>query len=183
MIKVKEKNIVYDEALEKALEALISNERAAAKMDGVFQGRQDVINNPEKYDLQKSIKWSIKDNEHIHRIENFLLCWQAQHKKDCTVYKAIQTEINWLKNLCPQKDCSDCAKHLEGYISGRADSENELLNRYGMVIMPDGELHIQSRWKPSEEQLNALGDITNSMWEYDEGFKELTSLLTSLEKL
>ena len=55
-----------------------------------------------------------------------------------------------------QKNCSDCPKHLEGYISGRGDAENKLLDQYGILIMPEGELHMKPRWKPSEEQTDAL---------------------------
>ena len=56
----------------------------------------------------------------------------------------------------PKPDCDGCAKHLEGYLNGRVDAENKLLEGYGILWMPDGELHIKPRWKPSEEQMEAF---------------------------
>ena len=71
--------------------------------------------------------------------------------------------IDKLKSLRPQPkpDCSACAKHLEGYISGRADAEKELLEKYGMIITPDDEIRIkpQPHWKPSKEQVSILAKV------------------------
>ena len=95
--------------------------------------------------------------------------------------------ISWLKSLRPLKDCSDCAKHLEGYISGRSAAENKLLEQFGALVTPEGELHIKPRWKPSEEQMGALN------YAYCELFKRedvghnilgpLQKLLDDLKKL
>jgi len=61
--------------------------------------------------------------------------------------------LAWIEK---QKDCSGCAKHLEGYISGRCDAENKLLEQFGAIITPEGELHVKPRWKPSDEMMEAL---------------------------
>ena len=50
--------------LEQTLDAYkISDERATAKMEGRIEGRQDVINNPEEYGLQKPAEPCVTNNE------------------------------------------------------------------------------------------------------------------------
>ena len=96
-------------------------------------------------------------------------------------------------------DCSSCSKSLEGYINGRSDAEIKLLNDYGIVIMPDGELRMEPRqkpaewreedekmrnalWKPSEEQMYALATVANDEVKSSIG-KNLRSLYNDLKKL
>ena len=58
-------------ALEQTLESYkISDERATAKMEGVIEGRQDVIKHPEDYGLteQKPAEWSEEDETFLNSI-------------------------------------------------------------------------------------------------------------------
>ena len=72
----------------------------------------------------------------------------------------VKSVLAWLEKQKEQKDCSDCSKHLEGYINGRADAENKLLSEYGIVISPNGELRMKPRpkWMPFETHLDAVRD-------------------------
>ena len=90
--------------------------------------------------------------------------------------------ISWLKNRRPSKDCSSCAKHLEGYISGRNDAENKLLEQFGALVTPEDELCIKPRWKPSEEQMEALSDAYVEASTFKKG-DILESLYNDLKKL
>ena len=127
--KQEEKQKKQKPALEQTLEAYkISDERATAKMDGRIEGRQDVINNPEEYGLQKPAEWSEEDEKMMDSIINEL----GQHYKTCTSrdcpsasysFKAYQKEIDWLKSLRPSwkpseeqmealKECGWCKRVL-----------------------------------------------------------------------
>ncbi len=47
--------------------------------------------------------------------------------------------------------CQGCAEHIKGYISGRGDAENKLLENFGAIVTPENnELRIQARSKPAE---------------------------------
>lgn len=98
----------------------------------------ELIDCPELLDGDNRIVWTIyhliKDHE-----------WINGAKKE--------EVLSWLEK---RKDCSGCSKHLEGYISGRSDAENKLLEQFGAIITPEGELHVKPRWKPSDEMMEAL---------------------------
>ena len=97
---------------------------------------------PERFNLPPKQEWSEEDEK--------LLNYAISMTDDAQVER-------FLKSLRPPKDCSnDCPKHLQGYIDGRGDAEKKLLDEYGILIMPEGELHMKARWKPSEEQMEAL---------------------------
>lgn len=101
-------------------------------------------------------EWSEEDEKMLNLAIEWAETMSGQFSfvdMDSTDFRKI---INWLKSLRPPKDCSGCSKHLEGYISGRGDAENKLLEMYGILLMPDGELRMKPRWKPSEEQMNCL---------------------------
>ena len=113
---------------------------------------------------QKPAEWSEEDTEMYINVASSLRGYACgleneEHKRH------IQKGLDWLENrfksLRPSKDCSSCAQHLEGYISGRGDAENKLLEQFGAVVTPEDELHIKPRWKPSEEHLSALLAIFN----------------------
>ena len=94
-------------------------------------------------------------------------------------------KIDWLKALRLQKKCSDCAKNIEGYIHGRSNAENKLLEQFGAIITPEGELRMKPHWKPSEEQMLMLLAVIN---EPNNAGSEschiaLKSLLDDLKKL
>ena len=93
------------------------------------------------------------------------------------------SEIAWLKSLRPPKDCSDCSKHLQGYIDGRGDAENKLLEMYGILLTPDGELRMKPRWKPGEEQMKALEVIVRYGDKESTHIKSLRDLYEHLKKL
>ena len=107
--------------------------------------------------------WSEEDEKKRQRIINLL----EQANKNWRIAQnsvPFGDLINWLKSLRPQPDkCDGCSKHLEGYIDGRADAENKLLDQFGILIMPEGELHMKPRWKPSEEQMEALRRAVNKL--------------------
>ena len=91
--------------------------------------------------------------------------------------------IAMLKSLCPSKDCSGCAKHLEGYISGRCDAENKLLEQFGAIITPEDELHIKPRWKPSDEQILAIVEALKYLPNNKDEWIILNTLIDVLKKL
>ena len=113
-----------------------------------------------KYKLKEWLKslrpvkqeWSDEDEKMRRNLMSLL----SNMRGDRITEETYKKYYPWLKDLRPTKDCSDCAKHLEGYISGRSDAENKLLEQFGALITPEDELHIKPRWKPSEEQMNAL---------------------------
>ena len=110
---------------------------------------------PEKFILQPKQEWSEEDEKLLNKVETYLddYCDFLEDESSRFIPEVRET-ISRLKSLRPSKDCSGCAKHLEGYISGRGDAENKLLEQFGALITPEDELHIKPRWKPSEEQLN-----------------------------
>lgn len=129
------------------------------KADGVSEEQEHSwITYLEKQKEQKPAGWNEEDEKMrltcIDIMEHFPRpCGEVIGPwKDC---------IDWLKSLRPSKDCSSCAKHLEGYISGRIDAENKLLEQFGVLVTPEDELHIKPRWKPSEEQMSMLLAVIN----------------------
>ena len=65
-------------------------------------GKKEVIENPEKYGLQKHVEWSEEDEKHINIILRVLdrqQCWDGATGKKFNPY---QGEIDWLKSLRPQ---------------------------------------------------------------------------------
>lgn len=92
-------------------------------------------------------------------------------------------EIAWLKSLRPPKDCSGCSKHLQGYIDGRGDAENKLLEMYGILLIPDGELRMKPRWRPSEEDERMRRMLIDRLRSAEELTDELREwILSYLEK-
>ena len=95
---------------------------------------------------QKPAGWSEEDEEMLEYIigdvNDAKQLYTTKEAKDMA-----DKEIAWLKSLRQQKkpDCDGCAKHLEGYINGRTDAENKLLEKYGIVETPDDELHMKPR--------------------------------------
>ena len=104
---------------------------------------------PERFNLEPKQEWSEEDDK---KLELVIDCIYKFYPDPVMKY----TLKDWLKSLRPPKDCSSCAKHLEGYISGRSDAENKLLEQFGALITPEDELRIKPRWKPSKEQMGAL---------------------------
>lgn len=132
----------------------------------------------------KPVEWSEEDEAMIKSIlfvlESYVSKAECEQNPALTAtYPTYYKEIAWLKSLRPPKDCSGCSKHLEGYISGRGDAEKKLLDEYGILIMPEGELHMKARWKPSEEQMKALQNAV-ALTVCD---KELARLYNQLNKL
>lgn len=142
-----------DEKIKKGLIELIENWNYPQEL---FTTKQNIIAYLERLKEQKPAEWSEDDeyllDETVQHLEELIRIDRERH---CGVnVQYYQRDIDWLKDLHPPKDCSGCAKHLEGYISGRSDAENKLLEQFGALITPEDELHIKPRWKPSEEQLN-----------------------------
>lgn len=83
--------------------------------------------------------------------------------------------------------CDGCAKHLEGYIDGRNDAENKLLEKYGIVETPDDKLEMKARWMPSEEQIECLRkvvyDAEKKHAESTSGYNDFIILRSLLQEL
>ena len=124
---------------------------------GLRDGQKYVLNNLDSYGLCKPAEWSEEDE----KIRRNLMSLLANMRGDRITEETYQKYYSWLKSLRPTKDCSDCAKHLEGYISGRSAAENKLLEQFGALVTPEGELHIKPRWEPSEEQMQYLLAVIN----------------------
>ena len=129
--------------------------------DETYTGRQhipDMLSYLEKQKEQKPAEWSEEDNKRMDAVIELLENTSAIHPN-----YSHRKLIIWLNDLRkqPKPDCNGCAKHLEGYISGRSDAENKLLDGYGILWMPDGELRIKPRWRPSEEQMSMLRAVIN----------------------
>ena len=116
--------------------------------DGVKEGRRL------EREEQKPAEWSDADELIRKSIMEYV---NPAGGTKVTLNSQLEEWYNWLKSLRPRpKDCSACSKHLDGYISGRADAENQMLEQFGAVITPEHELHMKPRWKPSEEQMTVL---------------------------
>lgn len=129
------------------------------KPQGVYV---DCTEHPEWYGMPpkepKPAEWSEEDNKRMDAVIELLENTSAIHPN-----YSHRKLIIWLNDLRkqPKPDCDGCAKLLEGYINGRTDSENKLLEKYGIVETPEDELHMKARWKPSEEQMSALLAMLN----------------------
>ena len=140
-----------------------------------------------KYKLKEWLKslrpvkqeWSDEDEKMRRNLMSLL----ANMRGDRITEETYQKYYSWLKSLRPPKDCSDCAKHLEGYISGRSDAENKLLEQFGALVTPEGELHIKSRWKPSEEQILAIVEALKYLPNNKDEWMILNTLIDFLKKL
>lgn len=97
------------------------------------------------------LAWLANQKEQKPNIE---ICPHSIKSKSYSMHPIMTSEM--FQGKLEQKDCSGCSKHLEGYISGRGDAENKLLADYGILIMPDGELRMKPKWKPSDEMMEAL---------------------------
>lgn len=133
----------------------------------------------------KPAEWSEEDEEMLGCVMDDV----REARRTCTRdydRELCDKEMDWLNNrlksLRPTKDCNGCSKHLEGYISGRSDAENKLLDMYGILLMPDEELRMKPRWKPSEEQMEALESATENCAysEYQDCLRELIKQLKNL---
>lgn len=156
-----------------------------------FEDGYDWLEKNLEYMKPNKQEWSEEDADML----NCCISSIEEAKENRYAYKetdgdtSYDREIDWLKSLRPSKDCSSCAKHLEGYISGRIDAENKLLEQFGALVTPEDELHIKPRWKPSKEQMDALNEIINTLaaskhpHESDYLFNMLNGLRKNLKKL
>jgi hypothetical protein len=56
----------------------------AAKIEGIIEGRQDVINNPEKYGLQKPAEWTDDEKDKLNRIYRLIGIAADEHAYSTT---------------------------------------------------------------------------------------------------
>lgn len=77
----------------------ISDERSTAKMEGRIEGRQDVINNPEEYGLQKPVEWSEEDLNMIGSIMSTIELDIQRNKKYPGIKKVHEKELKWFNGL------------------------------------------------------------------------------------
>ena len=147
--------------LKQTLEAYkISDERATAKMEGWIEGRQDVINNPEEYGLQKPVEWNEEDDALLKEIVSFFKDGTVKLQHDLDLY-AVFLE-NKFKSLRPQSKqewdtydkamvtCIVCC--LDGQFVSEAARKQALewFNKHRRDFLSSYS------WKPSKEQLGAL---------------------------
>ena len=121
---------------------------------------------------EQLLAWLEKQKEPHKRLRD-KTPWIVTAKEELTHdEERLQANLEELHRIRAEKEkqkeqkpieCSDCAKHLEGYISGRVDAEKKLLDEYGILIMPEGELRMKPQWKPSEEQMEALRKAVNKL--------------------
>ena len=138
----------------------VDSEEKFESIDNAFRrGRETGFR--EGVESVKPAEWSEEDEEMRDRILEILNKYGNIPVSGGKVQLRFNKEYMWLKSLRPSKDCSSCAKHLEGYISGRCDAENKLLEQFGAIITPEDELHIKPRWKPSGEQMQYLLAVIN----------------------
>lgn len=137
---------------------------------------------------QKPVEWSEEDTEMYINVASSLRGYACgleneEHKRH------IKKGLDWLENrfqsLRPTKDCNGCPRHLEGYISGRSDAEKKLLEGYGILWTPEGELRMKPRWKPSEEQMKLLLNIEGDLraFQYNDKAKALAELYEQLKRI
>ena len=144
--------------------ALLTADRlASAEMTGRLKERSEILENPEKYGLQKPAEWSEKDR---HAIENCEYAIKETFKDEQNPHR-IGT-LDWLKNLSLdlKKRNEDAEKlysnewsekdeimigSLINYFEGDAlDCSTEDVVNWLKSLRP------QSHWKPSEEQMSAF---------------------------
>lgn len=138
---------------------------------------------PERFNLPPKQEWGEEDETRFTNILIMLKEYAIHHYTKDDVNKSVDWLENRFKSLRPSKDCSSCAQHLEGYISGRGDAENKLLEQFGAVVTPEDELHIKPRWKPSEEQMEALNAVLEHEAERVGSSKELEKANALYEQL
>lgn len=161
----------------KAKSPLSPHELYDAKIEGISQGRQDVLDHPEQFGLQKPVsiscghendaEWSGDDEEMLDIVLTMVDCSTVvphsggqlhpsdNYKKDIS---------NWLKSLRPQYHGD--VTMTEAYKMGKEAGE-------------------ASRWKPSEVHLSALLAIFNDPNNIDSQTCQLalTDLYEQLKKL
>ena len=124
-----------------------------ARLEGISQGRQDVIEHPEQFGLQKPA-WSEEDEKMLNRcIQSILL---AKRRTE-GVYgpKQFDEGVSWLKSLRPQlKQKGSIAKFVEA-----VDNVKQYRKGYEEGLRDGTKKH----WKPSEDQLKDLLNAENAL--------------------
>ena len=153
----------------KAKSPLSPHELYDAKIEGISQGRQDVLDHPEQFGLQKPAEWSEEDEKKLERVDDLLWMLDDYLGNDCSICEEktarLRDEIHnelfpWLEFLRPQYhgDVTMTEAYKMGLEAGKASS-----------------------WKPSEEQTNnviveltriELGDIINGLYYLKEKYYE-----------
>ena len=171
-------------ALEQTLDAYkISDERATAKMEGRIEGRKDVINNPEEYGLQKPVEWSEDDIERMVKKRSLLsgntaseLHFYRQGIKDTLKSRLPQKKQEWSEEDEANFKWFDKFFRAESVIANGRDIPQDKYLWFK-------SLRPQKKWKPSEEQMDALRYCCK-YWSMRDGYKEvLESLYNDLKKL
>ena len=164
--------------------------------DTPFLNKTDMDYEKEYNEMVRRCKELHESGNALTKLQMEIVCPELKAQDDESIRKELIDFVNqyaqrevreqfipWLEKQKEQKpDCNGCAKHLEGYISGRTDAENKLLEKYGIVETPEDELKMKPRWKPSEEQMEAL---ENTIY-FDKTVlrkKRLQSLYEQLKKL
>ena len=108
------------------VKALLTADRlASAEMTGRLKERSEIINNPEKYGLQKPAEWSEEDENIRQSLINDL---ENAETEDEDVQKELNEKVAWLKSLRPQphwKPSEEQMEVLERCVDYLDDSDNE----------------------------------------------------------
>ena len=83
---------------------LTADRLASAEMTGRLKERSEILENPEKYGLQKSAEWSDEDERRRDGVIQWLREYQAKFnpKYDSLSIESIESLIDWLKSLHSQ---------------------------------------------------------------------------------
>jgi hypothetical protein len=100
----------------KAKSPLSPHELYDAKIEGISQGRQDVIDHPEQFGLQKPAEWSEEDEKMLADTLKSLRRYQLSMPN----YQ-VELQIRWLKSLRPSWKPSEEQIRLLQYLSKGID--------------------------------------------------------------
>ena len=149
------------------VKALLTADRlAAAEMTGRLKERKDIVENPQKYGLQKQgekkpAEWSVEDDNHLHSIYHYLRILKDESDND-SVKKNIEEHINWLSKLYqiflasqPKQEWSEKDENM------LEDIKEAVINTWGgntqdIILDWLKSLRYRSRWKPTKEQIEVL---------------------------
>ena len=168
------------------VKALLAADRlASAEMTGRLKERSEILENPEKYGLQKPAEWSEENEDMLEEIINHIDTTSVQRIPARPGSAIGKSWIKFLKSLHPQpkQEWSEEDDQLIGFIF---DLLNDLVWRKDWAMSKEECLErlksLRPSWKPSEEQMGALSwMLENARGNID--FDPLKDLYEQLKKL
>lgn len=147
-------------------------EKAKAKYEGIVEGKQTVLDNPEDYGLYKPAEWSDTDN--IGWDEAFACVTRAEKaaKNEEELQNAVTAE-KWLKEIKfkypqPKQEWSEEDEEMLTELlltiepsNNYDEMRNWLLLKLKSLLLQGSKDSLQTHWKPSEEQMSMLLAVIN----------------------